>query len=76
MATAHFATGLLGGYMTEPVTARKYVKVAVDHSIFTACLGESLLGEFGVYKPGLSRGPCFCLVKMVPSQAPMMDSLR
>ncbi|MFC9935465.1 hypothetical protein [Glutamicibacter sp. NPDC127525] len=76
MTTSHLAAELRGGYITEPVTARKYIKVAVDHSIFTACPEKALLGEFGVYKPGLSRGPSSCLVKMLPSQAPMMDSLR
>lgn len=64
------------GFMAEPATARKHIKDAVDHSVSDERPEEALLDEIGVYKRGMSRGLCAYLVKMLPSQAPLMDSLR
>lgn len=63
------------GFMAEPATARRHIKDAVDQSVSDERSEESLLDEIGVYKRGMSRGLCSYLVKMLPSQAPLMDSL-
>ncbi|WP_313811859.1 HNH endonuclease signature motif containing protein [Glutamicibacter sp.] len=64
------------GFMAEPATARKHINDAVDQAVATERPSDALLSEIGIYKRGVRRGLCEYLVKMLPSQAPLMESLR